>query len=57
MAEALIQVWEVADNLQTLEVQADMLSLRYESESDRGRELAWLLRKVKTLSIRARPYM
>ncbi|KAA3462638.1 RNA-directed DNA polymerase (Reverse transcriptase), Ribonuclease H-like protein [Gossypium australe] len=29
-----------------------MLSLKYESESVRGRELAWLLRKVKALSIR-----
>ncbi|KAA3488032.1 coiled-coil domain-containing protein 102A-like protein [Gossypium australe] len=57
MGEAVTQVREVADHLQTLTVQADMLSLKYESESDRGRELAWLLKKVKALSIRERPYM
>ncbi|MBA0845575.1 hypothetical protein Goarm_023211 [Gossypium armourianum] len=34
-----------------------MLSLNYELKSDRGLELAWLLRKVKALSINARPYM
>ncbi|MBA0576165.1 hypothetical protein Golob_024196 [Gossypium lobatum] len=55
--EAVAQVCEVADHLQTLVVQVDVLSLKYESESDRGRELAWLLRKVKALSIRAKPYM
>ncbi|MFQ6647840.1 hypothetical protein Gotur_021039 [Gossypium turneri] len=53
MVKALTQVQEVADHLQTLAVQVDMLSLRYESELDRGRELAWLLRKVKALNIRA----
>ncbi|MBA0765822.1 hypothetical protein Gotri_014949, partial [Gossypium trilobum] len=52
MGEAVTQVWEVADHLQTLAVQADMLSLKYESELDRGLELAWLLSKVKALSIR-----
>ncbi|KAG8495982.1 hypothetical protein CXB51_009251 [Gossypium anomalum] len=57
MSEALNQVREVADHLQTLAVQADVLSLKYELESDRGRELAWLLRQVKALSIRAKPYM
>ncbi|XP_052487924.1 uncharacterized protein LOC128041676 [Gossypium raimondii] len=57
MGEAVAQVREVADHLQTLAVQADLLSLKYESESDRGRELAWLLRKVKALSVRAKPYM
>ncbi|MBA0729553.1 hypothetical protein Golax_025763, partial [Gossypium laxum] len=57
MGEAVAQVQEVADHLQTLVVQADVLSLKYESESDRGRELAWLLRKVKALSIRAKSYM
>ncbi|MBA0730342.1 hypothetical protein Golax_023273, partial [Gossypium laxum] len=46
MGEAVTQVREVADHLRTLAVQVDMLSLKYESESDRGRELAWLLRKV-----------
>ncbi|MBA0729238.1 hypothetical protein Golax_025855 [Gossypium laxum] len=57
MGEALTQVREVADQLQTLAVHADVLSLKYESESDRGRELAWLLRKVKALIIRVMPYM
>ena len=57
MGEAVAQVREVADHLQTLAVQADLLSLKYELESDRGRELAWLLRKVKALSVRAKPYM
>ncbi|KAG8492560.1 hypothetical protein CXB51_009962 [Gossypium anomalum] len=36
MGEAVAQVREVADHLQTLAVQADVLSLKYESESDRG---------------------
>ncbi|MBA0668325.1 hypothetical protein Goklo_001252 [Gossypium klotzschianum] len=36
MGAALTQVREVADHLQTLPVQADVLSLKYESESDRG---------------------
>ncbi|KAG8492578.1 hypothetical protein CXB51_010008 [Gossypium anomalum] len=57
MGEAVTQVREVADHLQTLAVQADVLSLQYESESDRGRNLAWLLRKVKALGIRAKSYM
>ncbi|KAA3485067.1 E3 ubiquitin-protein ligase BRE1-like [Gossypium australe] len=49
MGKAAAQVREVADHLQTLAVQADVLSLKYESESDRGQKLAWLLRKVKDL--------
>ncbi|XP_052484790.1 uncharacterized protein LOC105795679 [Gossypium raimondii] len=57
MGEAVTQVREVADHLQTLAVQADILSLKYESESSRGRELAWLLKRVKALSIKAKPYM
>ncbi|MBA0878854.1 hypothetical protein Goshw_015572 [Gossypium schwendimanii] len=36
MGEAVAQVREVADHLQTLAVQADVLSLKYESELDRG---------------------
>ncbi|MBA0672432.1 hypothetical protein Goklo_029208, partial [Gossypium klotzschianum] len=52
MGEAVAQVREVADHLQTLAVQADLLSLKYELESDRDRELAWLLKKVKALGIR-----
>ncbi|MBA0621043.1 hypothetical protein Godav_006695 [Gossypium davidsonii] len=40
MGEAVTQVRELVDHLQALTVQADILSLKYESESDRGRELA-----------------
>ncbi|KAH1056060.1 hypothetical protein J1N35_034125 [Gossypium stocksii] len=36
MGEAVAQVRKVADHLQTLAVQADVLSLQYESELDRG---------------------
>ncbi|MBA0788531.1 hypothetical protein Gotri_006920, partial [Gossypium trilobum] len=57
MGEAVTQVREVVDYLQTLAVQADILSLKYESEPGRGRELAWLLKRVKALSIKAKPYM
>ncbi|XP_017637870.2 spindle pole body component 110-like [Gossypium arboreum] len=57
MGEAIIQIREVADYLQTLAVQPDVLSTKYELVSERGQELASLLRKVKTLSIRAKPYM
>ncbi|MBA0881354.1 hypothetical protein Goshw_021692 [Gossypium schwendimanii] len=57
MGEAVAQVPKVADHLQTLAVQADVLNLKYESKSDRDRELAWLLRKIKALSIRAKSYM
>ncbi|KAA3485492.1 227 kDa spindle and centromere-associated protein-like protein [Gossypium australe] len=57
MGEAVAQVREVADHLQALAVQADVLSLMYESKSERGQELAGLLEKVKALSIRARPYI
>ncbi|MBA0787286.1 hypothetical protein Gotri_027078 [Gossypium trilobum] len=48
---------KVDNYLQTLAVQADILSVKYELESDRGQELASLLRKVKALSVRAKPYM
>ncbi|MFQ6665153.1 hypothetical protein Gotur_031992 [Gossypium turneri] len=47
MGEAVTQVREIADHLQTLAVQADVLSLKYESESSRGRELAWLPRVLR----------
>ncbi|MBA0858845.1 hypothetical protein Goshw_001042, partial [Gossypium schwendimanii] len=39
MGEALTQVREVADRLQTLAAQADVLSVKYELDSDQGREL------------------
>ncbi|GMI75465.1 hypothetical protein HRI_001215800 [Hibiscus trionum] len=57
MAEALVQVREVAEHLQTLAVQADVLSLQTESESDRGKKLAWLFRKIKILGVKAKQYM
>ncbi|MBA0673035.1 hypothetical protein Goklo_024484 [Gossypium klotzschianum] len=57
MGEAVVQTREVVDHLQTLAVQADMLSVKYELESSRGQELASLLRKIKVLSIRAKPYL
>ncbi|MFQ6646445.1 hypothetical protein Gotur_020482, partial [Gossypium turneri] len=55
---------ELEDALQNYELrvellerlQADILSLKYESESSRGRESAWLLRRVKALSIKAKSY-
>ncbi|XP_052883012.1 uncharacterized protein LOC128291767 [Gossypium arboreum] len=53
MGEAIAQIQEVGDHLQTLAVQADVLGVKYELESDRGRELACLLRKVKALGVRA----
>ncbi|XP_016706924.1 coiled-coil domain-containing protein 102A-like [Gossypium hirsutum] len=36
MGEAVLQIQEVADHLQTLAVQADVLSMKYELESSRG---------------------
>ncbi|MBA0700481.1 hypothetical protein Goari_020702 [Gossypium aridum] len=36
MGEAVVQIRDVADHLQTLAVQADTLSVKYELESDRG---------------------
>ncbi|KAK5825967.1 hypothetical protein PVK06_020861 [Gossypium arboreum] len=57
MGEAIAQIREVVNHLQTLAVQADVLSVKYELESDRGRELACLFKKVKTLGIRAKSYI
>ncbi|MFQ6667687.1 hypothetical protein Gotur_033618 [Gossypium turneri] len=52
--EAVAQVREVADHLQTMVIQADVLSVKYKLESDRGQELASLLKEVRALSIRAK---
>ncbi|MFQ6657642.1 hypothetical protein Gotur_027233 [Gossypium turneri] len=49
MGESVVQIREVADHLQALAVQADMLSVKYELESDQGQELASLLKKIKVL--------
>ncbi|GMI64732.1 hypothetical protein HRI_000142500 [Hibiscus trionum] len=57
MAEALVQVREVTEHLQTLAVQADVLSLQTESESDKGKKLAWLFRKIKILGVKSKQYM
>ncbi|MFQ6631061.1 hypothetical protein Gotur_008955, partial [Gossypium turneri] len=52
MGEAVVQIQEVAEHLQTLAIQADILSVKCELESDRGQKLASLLREIKVLSIR-----
>ncbi|KAG8502349.1 hypothetical protein CXB51_000294 [Gossypium anomalum] len=57
MGEAITQIREVADYLQALAIQADVLSVKYELESDRGQELASLFMKIKALSIRAKSYL
>ncbi|KAG8500533.1 hypothetical protein CXB51_004496 [Gossypium anomalum] len=57
MGEAITQIREVADYLQTLVVQANVLSTKYELESDRGQELALLLKKIRALGIRAKFYL
>ncbi|KAG8471869.1 hypothetical protein CXB51_036919 [Gossypium anomalum] len=56
MGEAITQIREVADYLQALAVQANVLSAKYKLESDRGQELALLLKKIRTLGIRAKFY-
>ncbi|MFQ6622649.1 hypothetical protein Gotur_001910 [Gossypium turneri] len=57
MGEAVVQIRGVADHLQTLAVQVDTLSVKYELESNWGHELALSLRKIRVLSIRAKPYL
>ncbi|MBA0671758.1 hypothetical protein Goklo_029469 [Gossypium klotzschianum] len=57
MGEAVVQIREVADHLQTLVVQPDTLSVKYELESNRGQELTSLLRKIRALCIRANSYL
>ncbi|MBA0729845.1 hypothetical protein Golax_004523 [Gossypium laxum] len=57
MGEVVAQIREVADHIQTLVVQANVLSIKYELESDRGQELALLLRKIRVLGIRAKLYL
>ncbi|MFQ6661321.1 hypothetical protein Gotur_029523, partial [Gossypium turneri] len=52
MGEALVQIQEVAEHLQTFAIQVDILSVKYELESDQGQKLASLLREIKVLSIR-----
>ncbi|KAL1143655.1 hypothetical protein V6Z11_A11G174800 [Gossypium hirsutum] len=57
MGEALVQIREVVEHLQELAIQAKTLSMMYESSSDKGRELALLLDRVKTLGLRAKVYL
>ncbi|XP_016700014.1 cilia- and flagella-associated protein 57-like [Gossypium hirsutum] len=57
MVEAIVQIREVADHLQDLAAQANVLSAKYESVLDRGRELALLLDRVKTLGLKAKAYL
>ncbi|MBA0637628.1 hypothetical protein Godav_028959 [Gossypium davidsonii] len=57
MGEAVVQIREVADHLQTLAVQVDTLSVKYELESNQGQELASLLKNIRVLSIRAKLYL
>ncbi|MBA0754906.1 hypothetical protein Gogos_021537 [Gossypium gossypioides] len=57
MGEAVSQIWEVADHLQIMATQVDVLSVKYELESDRGQELASLLKGVKAMSIRTKAYL
>ncbi|KAK5784906.1 hypothetical protein PVK06_039447 [Gossypium arboreum] len=57
IGEAIAQIREIAKYVRDLAVLADALSMMYESVSDKGRELALLLDKVRTLGIRAKAYM
>ncbi|XP_016724746.1 spindle pole body component 110-like [Gossypium hirsutum] len=57
MGEAIVQIREVADHLQDLAAQANVLSAKYEIVSDRGRELALLLDRVRTLGLREKAYL
>ncbi|KAL1156500.1 hypothetical protein V6Z11_A08G096200 [Gossypium hirsutum] len=57
MGEALVQIREVAEHLQELAIQARTLSMMYESSSDKGRELALLLDRVRTLGLREKVYL
>ncbi|KAK8505748.1 hypothetical protein V6N12_024731 [Hibiscus sabdariffa] len=57
MRKALVQIRDVAEHLQTLAVQADVISVQTELESTRGKRLASLLREIKLLGSRAKRYM
>ncbi|MFQ6657414.1 hypothetical protein Gotur_027093 [Gossypium turneri] len=55
MGEAVVQIQGVAEHLQTLAIQADILSVKYESESYQGQKLASLLREIKIFGARVTP--
>ncbi|KAA3489211.1 227 kDa spindle and centromere-associated protein-like protein [Gossypium australe] len=57
MGEAIVQIRKVADHLQALASQAEIVSMKYELQADRNQELTSLLRKIKTLSLRAKAYL
>ncbi|XP_016721749.1 calcium-binding and coiled-coil domain-containing protein 2-like [Gossypium hirsutum] len=57
IGDAIAQIREVAEYVRDLAVRADALSMMYESASDKGRELALLLDKVRTLGLKAKAYM
>ncbi|KAG8474312.1 hypothetical protein CXB51_033540 [Gossypium anomalum] len=51
---AIVQIREVADHLQNLATQANVLSTKYELVTDRGLELASLLDRIKILGLRVK---
>ncbi|KAL1162578.1 hypothetical protein V6Z11_A07G211100 [Gossypium hirsutum] len=57
IGEAIAQIREIAEYVRDLAVRADALSMMYESVSDKGRELALLLDKIKTLGNREKAYV
>ncbi|KAA3485965.1 hypothetical protein EPI10_029928 [Gossypium australe] len=57
MGEAVTQVREIAEYLRTLAIQADTLSVQFETQSDRRRELASLLTRIKALGFRAKLFL
>ncbi|XP_017644227.1 stress response protein NST1-like [Gossypium arboreum] len=57
IGEAIAQIREIAEYVRDLAVRADASSMMYESASDKGRELALLLDKVRTLGVGAKAYM
>ncbi|KAA3465164.1 227 kDa spindle and centromere-associated protein-like protein [Gossypium australe] len=57
ISEAIVQIKEVADYLQTLAAQADVLSVKYELQPHHNQELISLLNRIKTLGLRAKAYL
>ncbi|KAA3480744.1 227 kDa spindle and centromere-associated protein-like protein [Gossypium australe] len=57
MSEAIVQIREVADYLQTLAAHADVLSVRYELQPHHNQELISLLSSIKALGLRAKAYL
>ncbi|KAA3482730.1 227 kDa spindle and centromere-associated protein-like protein [Gossypium australe] len=57
MSEAIVQIREVADYLQTLAAHADVLSVKYELQPHHNQELISLLSSIKALGLRAKAYL